>query len=726
MASEYEEQDYIDIQQYWLILRRRWLVILLVLGSVFGLAAFYTFTRKPVYEAGGKLMLKQNSSSSLTGLSDKLGELSGLTNTSNPLETEAEVIRSTPSVQKVIEKFQLRTPKGEPLSVEDFLKNLKVKSVRGTDVMELSYRSTDPQEAANVINFLMKSYLEGNILNNRAEATAAKEFLSKQVPQLERRVVVAEADLRRFKDENRVVELTEEAKVGVEAIKDLSAELTRAQAALAEKNTRVQTLQNQLELNRQQAVELSNLNQSQGVQQVLAEYQKTQDELAVAKTRLTNDHPTVINLTEKVNALRNQLEQRVGKVLGAGVAVPERDLQIGQLKQSLTADLVRAEADRLAAEQQVQVISRALTDYQNRLAALPKLQQRQRALERKLQVAQSTYQQVLKQLQEVEVAEQQKVGNARIVSPALVPDKPVSPKIMLNLALGGFLGVLLGAGTALLLEALDKTLRDIDEAKRLLGLPVLGIIPQLADKKGKKVGEEELPVLNNPYSPASVAFEMLQTNLSFAVSDNELRVMLVTSSVPGEGKSFVSANLAVAMSQLGKRVLLIDADMRRPRQHKLWQLANITGLSNFLVGQAALPQVTHEALVTLDLVTTGTTPPNPVTLLESKRMANLIKEASSIYDCIIIDTPPLTAVTDALVVGKLVDGLLLVVRPGVVESAAVQASKNLLEQAKVPVLGMVVNGVDEKSGYGGYYYAKGYYGKKEFDGEEKIAGLKIG
>lgn len=726
MASEHDEQDYIDIQQYVLILRRRWLVMSLVIGSVFGLSALVSFSQQPIYEANGKLMLKQNSTSSLTGLNEKIGELSGLTNTSNPLDTEAEVIRSNPFVEKAIERFQLKDKKGQKLTVEAFLKNLKVKSVRGTDVMDLSYRSTSPKQAADIINFLMKSYLDTNVQMNRAEATAAKDFLSRQVPQIERRVVQAEADLRRFKDENRVVELTEEAKFGVEAVKDLNEELVKAQAALADKNTRLETLQNQLELSRQEAVGLSSLSQSQGVQQVLTEYQKTQDELAIAKTRLTNDHPTVKNLTEKENALRVQLEKRVGKVIGAGVSVPERDLQIGELKESLTADLVKAEADRMGAGQQVQVLNQALVDYKARLASLPKLQQRQRSLERKLQVAQSTYQQVLKQLQEVEVAEQQKVGNARVVSPALLPDKPVSPKILLNLALGGFLGLLLGAGTALLLEALDKTLRDIDEAKRILGLPLLGSIPQVGDKKRKNSQDEELPVLNNPYSPASVAFEMLQTNLSFAVSDNELRVMLVTSSSPGEGKSFVSANLAVAMSQLGKRVLLIDADMRRPRQHKVWQLPNINGLSGILTGQTALLSVAHEALVTLDVVTVGTIPPNPVTLLDSKRMASLVKEASSVYDCVIIDTPPLTAVADALVVGKLVDGLVLVVRPGEVESGAVQSAKAMLEQAKVPVLGMVVNGVDEKNGYGGYYYAKGYYGKKEFDGEGKIPGLKIG
>jgi polysaccharide biosynthesis transport protein len=735
MPSEQEDRDNIDLQQYWLILKRRWLVTATMIGSVFGVTALATFSQKPVYEAQGKLLLKQQSgASSLTGLSEKVGELSGLTNLSNPLETEAEVIRSNPLVQKTIDKLQLKDKQGKPLEIGAFVTNLKVKGIRGTDVMELSYRSTNQEEAAAVINDLMDSYLDNNIRTNRAEATAAKDFLTKQLPQIERTVVEAEVALRRFKDENQVISLQEEAKVGVEGLRNLSEEITKAQAELASVKNRSAGLQSQLELTTRQAVKLSTLSQSPGVQQLLTEYQKLQAEIAVTKTRFTDEHPTLQNLIRKEEALKQQLEKRVGQIVSSPESVPEKNLQIGELKQTLTAELVKSEVERLALVNQVAVLQKALLSYHARMKVLPKLEQRQRALERKLQVAQSTYQQVFKQLQETQVLEQQKVGNARIVSQALVPQKRISPKISLNLALGGFLGVLLGAGTALLLEAMDKSLKNSEEAKRLLGYPLLGTIPQVGAKtkktSRKNTGEtgEELTMLNNPYSPACTAFEMLQTNLSFTVSDKELRVILVTSSCPGEGKSFVSANLAVAISQLGKRVLLVDTDMRRPRQHSIWNLSNFIGLSNILVGQAQLQNTAQEALVTLDVLPVGTTPPNPLTLLDSQRMATLIKEATENYDFVIIDTPPLTAVADALIVGKLVDGMLLVVRPGKVESGAVSTSKSLLEQAKVPVLGMVVNGVAEGSGYGGYYYSKGYYERKEGekDGNGKIPGIRVG
>ncbi|WP_088243912.1 GumC family protein, partial [Calothrix rhizosoleniae] len=552
MPANEEDNDYIDLQQYWLVLKRRWLATTLVIGSVSSLTGLITFSKKPVYEAQGKLLLKQESVA-LNGLSQKVGELSGLTNTSNPIETEAEVIRSNPLIQKVIDRLQLQDKGGQTLEIDAFLSNLKVKGVRGTDIMGISYKSTDQEQAAAIVNYLMDTYLENNIRVNRADVTAAKQFLRKQIPQIEARVVRAEAALRRFKDANQVVSLQEEAKVGVQALKDFTGEITRAQAQLEGTKSRSQGLQGQLQLTRQQAVSLTSLSQSPGVQQVLTEYQKVQDELAVARTRLTEEHPTVRNLANKELALKQQLEKRVVNIVDSPEYIPEKNLQIGELKQTITGELVKSEVERLALEQQVGVLQKTFLSYHARMKALPRLEQLQRALERKLQVAQSTYQQVLKQLQEVEVVEQQQLGNARTISQALVPKKPISPKIMLNLALGGFLGVLLGVGTALLLEAMDKSLRNVEEAKRLLGYPLLGSIPQVGGDKGKKKleeGQEELPVLNSPYSPVSTAFEMLQTNLSFTVSDKELRVIAVTSSCPREGKSFVSANLAVAMSQL--------------------------------------------------------------------------------------------------------------------------------------------------------------------------------
>jgi capsular exopolysaccharide synthesis family protein len=716
MSINQEDQDSsIDIQQYWLTFKRHWLVTSIVFASVLGVTALLTYSAKPVYESEGKLVFtKKSGASSLADISQSMGELGGLTNLSNPVDTESEIIRSYPIVIKTITTLNLTNDQGKQISLENFLTKLKLKTIRGTDVIQLSYRSTNPQEAADVVNSLMKYYLESNIRTNRTEARSAREFLDKQLPEVEKRVTKAEMTLRRFKENNRVVALDVEARTGLESLGKLDEAITRSQGELAAAYTRSVALQDKMKATTQEAVDLSALSQSPGVQQVLTEYQKTQYDLAKARTLYTSDNPKVVNLVIQEASLKDLLEKRVAQTIGSSKSLPQQNLQVGELKQALTQDLVKSEVERLALTNQIGELRKVFIINRRRLDSLPRLEQQQLQLQRQLSVAQLTYQEFLKQFQLVAVLENQNVGNSRIISQALVPERPVSPKIPLNLALGGFLGILLGAGTALLLESMNQSLKNVEEANRLLGFPLLGTIPLYGGKNPKNQEESrgELPLLDNTYSPVSTSFEMLQTNLGFTLSDKELRVILVTSSTSEEGKSFMAANLALAAAHVGRRVLLVDADMRRPRQHRIWETPNLLGLSNILAGQAQLKNTVQEVSPLVDLLPVGKIPPNPVTLLDSQRMADLVEEASNNYDFVIIDTPPLTAVTDPLIVAKYVDGLLLVVRPGKVEYPAMKSAKSLLNQAKVPILGMAVNGISEESGYGGYYYYKGYYGDK--------------
>jgi capsular exopolysaccharide synthesis family protein len=721
MQSTRADQDSVNVQQYWQILRRRWLPASLLMGSVFALTTAFTLLQKPTYEGEGKLLFNKTSRvSSLTSLSEKAGELSGLTQLSNPLDTEAEVIRSQPLARKAIAELRLNDRQGEPLSIEEFLKKLKVKSVRGTDILGISYRSTDAKEAADVVNFLVQTYLENNIRNNRAEATAAREFITKQLPEVEARVSQTELLLRRFKEQNRVVALGEEAKVAVEGLKEISDEITKAKAEFADANSRSILLQGQLGFTASQATALTALSQSNSVQRVLLEYRQVQDKLAVERTRYTPSHPEIVNLRAKEEALRSQLNTRIAQTLGTPEAVPDQNLELGALRQTLTSDLLKVQAERQGLRDRVSVLTTALATDQKRADQLPRLEQQQGELQRQVEVARSTYEQLLKRLQEVQVIENQNVGNARIVSAASVPDKPVAPRILLNLLLGGFVGVMLGFMAALLLEAIDKSVKTVEEAKRFLDYPLLGTIPQLEQKPNKEIDSSVLPVRDNPHSPASAAFEMLETTLGFTLTDKSLKMITVTSALPTEGKSFVAANLAVATAQMGKRVLLIDADMRRPTQHHIWNLTNLKGLSDILVGQANSQTSAQEVLVNLDVLTAGTIPPNPMALLNSKQIADTLEEIRDEYDFIIIDTPPIALTADGLTLGKLADGVLLVIRPGVVNSDAIHTMTSLFSQASSHVLGIVANGITSKNESGSYYNRDRYYGNSPHTGKKGI------
>ncbi len=735
-------KDYIDLQQYWYILKRRWVPMLGVMTIVMGLTIVATSWQKPLYESSGKLRFnKDNRVSALSGLSEQMGQMSGVSNLSNPLETESEILRSTPLVQHTIAALNLKDKHDKALLAEDFIKKLKVKSVRGTDILEVTYIHHNPKIAATIVNTLIQTYLENNIRTNRTEAVAAREFITKQIPEVEARVVTIEQNLRQFKEQNHVVALEEEAKAMVGGLSDLSNQLTNTNAQLAEANSRSLSLQQQLGLQPQQAIAMTSLSQSTAVQDVMAQYRKIQDELAIQRTRYQATHPAIVELQNKEIALKQQLDLRIGQALSgpdsnnqtaplnqnaanqiqANQIQANQTLQLSTLKQGITADLLKIEADRQGLANRISILNNAINNTQQRAGTLPQLEQTQRELERSLQLSRSTYEQLIKRLQEVQVLENQNVGNAQIVSVANIPDRPISPRVILNLMLGGFAALFLAALSAGLCEAIDQSVKTSEEAQLILQYPLLGQLPRVLDKAGKPI---PLPLWDQVYSPASMAFEMLQTTLGFTVSDQPLNVLAITSALPGEGKSFVAGNLAIAAAQTGKRVLLIDGDMRCPTQHKAWEVPNLKGLSDVLVGQADYSLCVAKAMSNLHILTAGTMPPNPSILLNSQRLLEVIESAAQTYDLIILDTPPVSVVADGLLLGKVADGMLLVVRPGTVNAKALNNVKQILEQSGQQVLGMVMNGTTAKTNYGGYYgYGNPYHTKHPIDTISGLEGL---
>jgi uncharacterized protein involved in exopolysaccharide biosynthesis len=463
-STSNETQELITFQGSWLFLRRRWLPLVTVATLVFGVTAVATFLKKPVYEAQGKVLLsKKDRVYSLTDLTDQAREITSLTETTNPVDTEAEIIQSIPLADQTIATLNLKDSTGQPLDSEQFLKQLKVKGIRGTDVLAVSYRGKNPQEVAGVVNSLIQHYLENNVQVNRSETIAAREFIRKELPEVERRVAIAEEALRRFKESNHVVALDEEAKVSVQALSDLSDQITKAKADLVDATSRIAVFQRQIGLSSPQAIALTTLSQSKEVQQSLADYRQVQDQLAVERTIYQPGHPIIINLEEKEAALKNQLELRIVQALGSTQPVPDQNLQFSTLKQNLTEDLLKAEAERLALANRVSVLTAAMANYETRTNMLPQLEQNQQEIERRVQVARSTYEQLLKRLQEVELAENQNVGNARVVSPAIAPKKAIAPRIPLNLAFGALTGILIGILAAIVLDELDKPVKTVEE-----------------------------------------------------------------------------------------------------------------------------------------------------------------------------------------------------------------------------------------------------------------------
>jgi polysaccharide biosynthesis transport protein len=704
-----ELTEEIDIQRYWLVLKRRWLPAMTVLIATVAAAAYYGANRQPVYEAEGKLLIQPDRSTNLTGFGIALGQPQGLNPfTSNIVATQAELLTSLPVLEETIRELNLRDDNNQLISPQNLKSNLSATPADTSDTLSISFKGSDPREAANIVNQVMNSYVRFNVAMNRSEATAAREFVERQLPVAEANVQRAAEALRQFKDQNQVVALEVETNATVTAINDLNALINTTQASLADADTRANNLRQQLGMTVQQALQLDTLSQAPGIQQALTDLQTIQTELASERTRYTSNHPTVRTLERQEQALQALLRNRVSQVLNADVNFVPDALQMSELSRDLTGQLAQAETDRLSAVSQLQTLAQARNAYIQRSRTFPALEKQQLELEQKLEAAKTAYEALLSSMQEAQLAESQTVGSAQIIETALLPTSPSGRGLSIYLAGGVVLGGMAAVAAAFLLDLVDKSVKTVKDAEALLGYTLLGLIPRFSTPT-----EEPSGLNADQFSPRIVAmrgnqpficgaYQMLQANLKFISSDKPLRSIAITSSVEQEGKSEVCANLAATMAQAGKQVLLVDADMRAPSQHHLWNVLNTIGLSHVLVGEGDLNRALIPVAENLTLLPAGVIPPNPLALLDSERMAGLIASLAQQFDYVIFDTPPLVGAADAAVLGKSADGLLMVIRPRHVDSASVAAAKSLLSRSGANVLGFIANGVDVRNEHDDY------------------------
>ncbi len=626
-------------------------------------------------------------------------------------------MKSKPILKQVIDTLGLTDKKGNPLD-PDSLK-INVKPTVGTDILEVSYTSNKPELAASVVNQVMRFYVANNVQSNRTEVFAAGDFIKKQLPYSRTELESAAEALRQFKIRYKIINLPQEANAAIENIAKIDEETNHTRAALADVNAQEAQVRSQLNLAGEETVEITSLSQIPGVQEVLSEMQKVQSQLATARARYTESHPSVTFLKNQEASLNSLLQQRIEEVLGAkgkervlGTQqnIPPGKLQMGDLKKNLAAQFAQLQSQRQGLLSRIQALSNLRVTFKQRLDLLPNYEKKQGDLDRQLSVAQKNYENLATRLQEIQVAERQTTGNAKVIQLASVPEKPVLAKKTLILVGGGvFVGLVIGVATAFFVDLIDSSLKTVKEAEAFFGYRMLGLIPKFESKIStftKLMGDRVSPRIIVATSPRTViheAYQMLHANLKF-ISHKKVRTIVVASSVAGEGKSEVSANLAAVLAQVGSQVLLVDADMYQPSQHHLWGLINSVGLSNVIVGQNEFSHTVQVVTQNLSVLTAGVQPPNPHALIDSERMKSLIEMFSDSFDYIVFDTPPLVDTADAAVLGKMVDGVLLVVRPGIVDSASATTAKSLLERSEAKILGMIANGVNVKKKPNSYFY----------------------
>ncbi len=720
MDYEYESTE-LNLNKYWLVIKKGKFIILAVFCLVFGFGLFRSSTLKPKYNAEAKLLIRSSTTPSLTGLGgENLGKVEALTKDSNPLEAQAEILTSNVALKQTIEELQLKDTQGRLISVDQLYSDLYVVVASKTDVLKIKYVHRNPQTVAAVVERLVEIFIERNIKDNRAETEAARKFILNQLPRSEKNLKQAELALRQFKEKYNISSLPQQSSAKIVEIKELNQKIDDVRGELVDVKARLRDLTNRINLDPEEAAILVRLNQVSGINTILTNLQNAETELARANDRFYPQHPTVINLTEKVGDLKQLLQEKIKEKTGSTQEINWQDLQVVEPQESQVRDIAQLNEQRIGLEEKLAEMNNILSSYRQEASNLPQLEQQLKDLERKVSASQTTYETLLTRLQEINATENQNIGNIRVISPAMVPNQPANKRDKKMIVLGsGFFGLLIGVALVLLQDMIDKSLKTVAEVKQAFSFPLLTVIPDSNNKqKNLQVVSEELSpsgLVNSERHDYSVidAYQLLQANLSFC-GENPAQVITITSSVANEGTSKICANLAVMMSQAERRVLLIDGNIRCPKQHEIWGLDNSVGLINLVLNylpqdntvigngsntsadkmkanKVALKKSIRNVKPNLDILTSGGTFSHPISLLETKALSTLIKEFRKKYYMVIIDAPDLKGKADAGLLGKFSDGTVFVVRTGVADSESAKAAKEFLKNSEQKVLGMVIN-----------------------------------
>ena len=720
MDSNLHLEEYIDFGKYWQVLKRRWIPATATFAGIMALSLAAAVASKDVYQAEAQLEIKSDVTSDVTGI--KGGFESGNRNDQlkkDPIDTEARILRSRTVIERLIKDMDLKDSKGKPLSYKQVKAAFQVEPIIGTDILEVTYEDEDPEVAVAVVDRAIELYRENSALSRQGLSERARNLIEAELPKAEENVREAEANLRLFKNRHRIADLAGSTTATIDSIANVENQIDGVEAQLGDINARFNRLRAQLGMSWQEASAVSALSQSVSVQSTLEQLQSVRLDLAQQQNVLSDSAPQIISLKENKANLEAELKSQIASTLGSqqNLATSINILSLGDLKQAQMAEYAELGLQKEGLDNRLASLRKAYNAYKRRSDNLPQLQEQERQLQRKVTATQKGYETLLTRANELSALKDIDLGKVNIVSEAAISEDTVNPDGTIIVAAGAMMGALFGLALAFLLDLKDNTIKNTQEVENMFAYPLHGIVPNLnlpgngeqLQLPGSNGNLPERVVSEVSMMPLREAYQNIQVNLKLLDSDTKKKAIAITSSVPQEGKSSVSANLAVARSQCDQRILLVDADMRRPSQHNIWEIPNQVGLSNVLQLEIDWQDAVQNKMPNLDILTAGAIPKNPVALLDSAAMQEFINSVSQHYDQIIFDTPPINGIADTKIIGKKVDGFLFVVRPGVVDYGSASAAKKMLESTGQKVLGVVVNGADmnrEPYYYNNYYYAE--------------------
>ncbi|NLH71609.1 MAG: polysaccharide biosynthesis tyrosine autokinase [Verrucomicrobia bacterium] len=670
----------INLRHYWhVILERRWLVIATFV-SVFVLCLVYLYKAPKIYQATTRIQIDRESST--FNLQDLV--VSGGADT-DYLQTQYKNLMSRSLIEAVIKKQKLNEdPRyAKELDIaEAVADDITVAPIRMSRLVDVRVEHTNPKKAADIANTLVEEFIEQNAVLKQKRTLDTLFFLKAQANSLEKDVQEAEEKLHNYRTQVKFVSLDERYNVIAEALSQAQSRYTDAKARAENAETVIVELEQHVKAGK--PVETFPAVASDPVVKDLQRQLTTQEnDLAVLLKRYKDKHPTIIAARSRIDETRKSLDRTVQNLV----------------------ETLRAEARLTRVTEQT--IGSNVKDWEERLTEWTKAKKDYDILVRKADTSKTLFNLVLSKMKEVELLGKDRANNIRIVDPASVPVKPIKPRIVTTLLLGAFGGLAVAIGLALFVNYLDDSIKTQDDVETYLHLPFLGYVPNI---KSNSVVERDLQSHLHPQSNASESFRTVRAAIALGSKAGKMRVLTVTSTIPSEGKSLVASNLAIVTAQTGLKTLLIDSDMRRPSVHKAFQLHSPVGLAAYLMEKAqSIDELIHTTdIPNLDVVCCGATPSQPSELLGSRRMLQFMQEVSKRYDRIIMDCPPISAVSDPLVLSAMADGVVYVTKFNKIRREHARKSIQRLLDAGIHICGVVLNDIDFE-GRDSYYYSYYYY-----------------
>lgn len=689
-----EEQDDAKLHflDYWRVIRSRKEIILAVVLLVTLTGFAYTWALPKTYRASARIEVREDMPDMNIFSENRHYQ------NYNPifLRTQYQKIQSRPILYEVVKALNLQQKWGEklnngqPLAIEDagviLSRCLRVEQFRDTTLIDIQVFREDPPEARDIANQIALIYRDQRLANERTKNSRSMEALENELKKQEQKVAEAEAVVERIRKDSKITVIGKGIHFNRQLLLDLEAQRSTASIELITKKTRWEQVEN---LTGDEIIyQTTFFVVDQALQSLRKQLIDTEVQLKQLLQGYGENHPEVKQMQAAVDELRGKLD---GALIGVKQGI-KSEYEVAKKKyEQIEAEFnVAKEEERRSTSEDLKPLEQADRDAQEQRDMLAALRAKS---------------------MQINIEREAPRTPVEIIEVAELPQRPVSPNMMLNILLSLFLGIGAGVGLAYFIEYLDTSVKTVDDVERFLGLPVLGVIPQ----KVRPLSEQ------GPDSPHAEAYRVLRTNMQFANKGTHGGAFSVVSGGVGEGKSTTLFNLAYVCAQLGDKVLVVDSDLRRPVQHTYLGISNRFGLTNVLMRDAPIEEtIKATSIPNLHFLPSGKLPRSSLGLLDSQRMRELVKNLKARYDFVFFDSPPIVGVSDASILASEVDGVLLIVQYRKYPRSISLRAKRMLENVGTNIVGVVLNNINIlRDDY--YYYYHSYYSHYDRSDDAKPA-----